>query len=191
MRTEFGNCVISQGYYVVSSNEKGYAKKRLHRLLYCKYHNCSLKDIEGLFIHHIDENKLNNSKENLVAMTSAEHNSHHTKGRTLSEKCKQNLSKIRKGKLHTKSHKKNLSKSQNTTGFYRVSKHKGRIYSQGFRWEYLFYKKGETKQTSFSSVDLLKLKRKVLNNDLDWCILDYEKAKNTCEEYGYDLEEVC
>lgn len=192
MITEFGTVKLSNyGYYRVTSKKEGNCNKFLHRLLYCKYHNCALEDIDGLFIHHIDEDRTNNSKENLVAMTPAEHNSLHTKGRKLSEECKQKLSEMRRGKAHSKEHKKNLSKSQNSTGFYRVGKHGGKTYAQGFRWVYLYYKKGESKQSSIASVDLLKLKEKVLANGLEWCVLDHDKAKANCEKYGYNLEEVC
>lgn len=64
----------------------------------------------------------------------------------------------------------------NTTGIKHVYKSKNNS-KQGFSW---CYKKIINKETyKFSSVDLRILKQKVLNNDLDWIILDEDKAKES------------
>ena len=50
-------------------------------------------------IHHIDENKLNNSLENLVYLTHSEHSKIHNKiGKKLSEETKQKMRAANKGK---------------------------------------------------------------------------------------------
>ena len=41
-----------------------------------------------------------------------------------------------------------------------------------------------------SSVDLLKLKQKVLEKGLEWFIVNETIAKQVCDKYGYDLKEV-
>ena len=59
---------------------------------------------KGYDIHHIDENKLNNSLSNLVYLTKSEHNIIHKKGnkntfgKTSSEETRRKLSESHKGK---------------------------------------------------------------------------------------------
>ena len=47
---------------------------------------------KGYDIHHIDENKMNNSLENLVYLTHSEHSKLHNKGKILSNEAKIKLS---------------------------------------------------------------------------------------------------
>ena len=47
-------------------------------------------------IHHIDENKMNNSLSNLVYLTRSEHSKIHSNGKILSEETKQKLSEAKK-----------------------------------------------------------------------------------------------
>ena len=58
-------------------------------------------------------------------------------------------------------------KSKNATKFYRVYKKKDNNCTQGFRWIYR-YKNENDKQCDISSVDLEKLKKKVLSKGLKW-----------------------
>lgn len=55
----------------------------------------------GYDVHHLDENKMNNSLSNLVYLTHSEHSKIHSKGKfkgkTLSEEHKQKLSEAKKG----------------------------------------------------------------------------------------------
>ena len=51
-------------------------------------------------IHHIDENKMNNSLSNLVYLTHSEHMKIHNKGKTLSEEIKRKISAANKGEKH-------------------------------------------------------------------------------------------
>ena len=173
MRTEFGSCVISKGYYVVSSSEKGYHGQPLHRLLYCKYHNCTLEDIEGMHIHHIDNNPLNNDKENLQKLTPKEHSSLHHKGENhpfygkhLSDETKKKISKTQTGKKQSQLTKSKISKAHNTSGYYRVTIVKNKQYKQGFIYVYRYIE--NNKRKTLYSVDILKLKQKVEERGLLW-----------------------
>lgn len=89
------------------------------------------------------------------------------------EEFKRRCSELRKNKPHSKQHSINIGKSRNKTGFYRVTK-------SGGRYRYGYYKEG--KSTSLSSNNLNDLKQKVINDNLEWFIIDYEKAMKTMEE---------
>ena len=55
----------------------------------------------GYDIHHLDENKLNNSLSNLVYLTHSEHSKIHNKiGKKLSDETKRKLSEAKKERLH-------------------------------------------------------------------------------------------
>ena len=54
---------------------------------------------EGMDIHHLDENKLNNSLSNLVYLTRNEHMKIHSETRELSEETKKKLSAAAKGRI--------------------------------------------------------------------------------------------
>ena len=68
-------------------------------------------------IHHIDENKMNNSLSNLVYLTRSEHIKMHNKGKKLSEETKKKMSEVHKGnknmlgKQHSEETKKKISES--------------------------------------------------------------------------------
>ena len=74
----------SRGYKMVRCPDHPYATKdgyvMEHILAYEKYHNC-IVDRNKYVIHHIDGNKSNNIKENLLIMTKSEHMSLHAKER--------------------------------------------------------------------------------------------------------------
>ena len=55
---------------------------------------------QGMAIHHIDKNKLNNSLSNLVYLTPSEHTKIHSKGKILSEETKRKMSEAKKGEKH-------------------------------------------------------------------------------------------
>ena len=88
------------------------------------------------------------------------------KGVKLSEETKRKLSEIKKGIQHSDEHKINRSKSTNTTGYFRVTKHNCKTCKQGFRWVYQYYEDGEEK--AISSVDFDKLEKKVTAKGLEW-----------------------
>lgn len=75
-----------------------------------------------------------------------------------------------------KKQKKKMSKAQNTTGFYKVSKEKKDDVKQGFIWRYQYRNK------MIRRVNLLKLQEEVEVRGLPWEILDEEKAKKSLEE---------
>lgn len=83
------------------------------------------------------------------------------------------------GKNHSDKIKKQISKSKNSTGFYRVTKHNNKECKQGFRWMYRYF--NNKKQKAIVSTDLNKLKQKVLAKNLEWCIIDEEKAQKTLD----------
>lgn len=68
INTKWGKARFDREYYKVG-------KKAVHRLIYEDYHNCKLSP--QTHIHHLDGNKLNNSIENLVAVTPQEHRKLH------------------------------------------------------------------------------------------------------------------
>ena len=72
------------------------------------------------------------------------------------------------------------SRVYNSTGFYKVHKHKDDRYLQGFRWHYQWTEDGKSKQ--IASVSLLDLKNKVHAKGLHWEILDEELAIKAMEE---------
>ena len=53
---------------------------------------------KGFDIHHLDENKMNNSLENLVYLTKSEHAKIH--GKNISEERKRKISEAKKGEKH-------------------------------------------------------------------------------------------
>ena len=55
----------------------------------------------GMDIHHLDENKMNNSLSNLVYLTHSEHSKIHNKiGKKLSDETKQKMSEAKRGEKH-------------------------------------------------------------------------------------------
>ena len=60
------------------ATREGYVFK--HILAYEKYHSC-IVDRTKYCVHHIDENKENNAKDNLLLMTKSEHMSYHARNR--------------------------------------------------------------------------------------------------------------
>ena len=66
------------------------------------------------------------------------------------------------------------------TGFYRVKKRSYDEILQGFLWTYRYKK--NYKQTELSSINLLDLKQKVLDNGLEWKIIDENKAKESLKK---------
>lgn len=165
MQTKYGNAKInSYGYYQIKSRKEGNNGKYLHRLVFEDYYNCKLDKND--VIHHIDGDKLNNHPANLICMSQKAHGLLHNKDRIFSEEHKQKLSESHKGMEYSNKDKINMSKSKNTTGYYRVSKNKDNTCKQGFTWRYTYSEDGN--QKSINSVDIEKLKEKVKNKGLKW-----------------------
>ena len=202
MKTKFGNAIIgNHGYYKINTTSEGNFNKLLHRLIFEDFYQIKLPD--NIVIHHEDGNKLNNEMWNLIPMTKEEHTKLHSpkqiaqkvkdkisktlKGHSVSEETKTKISKTKKGSEYSKQGKRNMSKSRNTSGFYCVSTKPAKT-TQGFSWIYQYRHNG--KQHAIHSVNLLKLKQKVIEKGLDWLIIDEEKAIETCKQYGYDLKDL-
>ena len=181
--TKHGTALINEGYWVISNGSKKNHKKRLHRLLYEDYHNCTL--LPNAVIHHRDGNRLNNRKNNLELMDRATHVKLHHTGKKRSEETLINISNNRKGIPCRQEQKIKTSKSLNSTGFFRVTMNDCSSCKQGFIWVYQYYVNG--KQKPLKSTDLNKLKQKVSDNNLDWDIIDEDSALLTCEKYSYDI----
>jgi len=202
MKTKFGNAVIgTHGYYRINTISEGNFNKLLHRLIFEDYYQTKLPN--DIIIHHEDGNKLNNEIWNLVPMTKAEHTRLHSpkkiteeiktkisktlQGHSVLEETKQKISKTKKGSTYSKQGKKNMSKSRNTSGFYCVST-KPASTTQGFTWIYQYRING--KQHAIHSINLIKLKEKVIAKGFEWLIINEENAIETCKKYGYDLREL-
>ena len=206
IHTKYGTAKLNEGYYQISSNKEGNQGKKLHRLIFEEYHKCTLDKND--IIHHIDGDKLNNHPANLICMSRKAHlKLHHTGknhkgknnpmyGKHFSEETRKKMSEAQKGEKHhmygkhfPKEHRKNLSKSRNTTGFYLVSKERCKSCKQKFKWVYCYYENRKRKR--ISNIDLKKLEEKVKAKGLEWVVVNEDKARAVCEDYGFNYNEVC
>lgn len=83
---------------------------------------------------------------------------------------KKKLSKLhinKKRQPHLSITKLKMSKVRNTSGYFRVSKQKCKTCKKGFRWRYSYIDK-DKKRKDITSVDINKLKEKVISNNLIW-----------------------
>ena len=177
MKTKYGNAKIrDKGYYRITSEKEGNYGKYLHRLIFEDYHNCKLD--ENDVIHHADFDKTNNHPSNLICMSRKAHQILHSINRTFSEETKKKISESKKGKYCGENHpmynkhfseesKINMSKSRNTTKYFRVSKHKCKTCKQGFQWIYQYYDENG-KRKNITSVNIEKLEEKVKVKGLLW-----------------------
>ena len=109
--------------------------------------------------HHSDE-----YKQKMSELRKGENNPFYNKTHT--SETKRKMSKSHKGKPKSKQHKLNISKSQNSTGYFRVSKKRYKHLKQGFAWRYCYYE--DSKQKSIESVSIEKLEEKVKAKGLEW-----------------------
>ena len=152
LHTKFGNAKIQpNGYYVITSVKEGNYAKKLHRLVFEDFYNITLPP--NIIIHHEDGDKLNNEIWNLVPMTAQEHTILHCKGKELSQEHKDNVSL-------------GVSKSRNTSGYFRVCKHKEERLPNGFVWKYRYSR--NKKRISITGNTIEELKEKVLSQGLEW-----------------------
>ena len=155
LHTIFGTAKISDGrYYKITSKKEGNHNKYLHRLIYERFWGVKLP--KEIHIHYKDENKLNNCILNLEAIPQSKHKSLHMINNNPF-----------KGKKHTDEICMKLSNLRNTTGYFRVSICKKKGIKQGYLWVYSYYDENNQKH-HISSVDLDKLKEKVLAKGLEW-----------------------
>ena len=192
--TKFGKALIDKkGYYVITSTKEGNNGKKLHRLIYEDYYGVTL--LSQTDVHHIDGNKLNNDVNNLELLSHSEHRRYHMLGENnpmKSESARIKLSEYAKGRKRDKSvyikQSKTLSKSQNALGIYRVSKVNCNECNNGFRFRYSCLSNDTRLQ--ISSVDIIKLKDKVIEKGLEWLVVNEEKAENTAKSLGLTLEDI-
>ena len=181
IQTKYGNASLdNQGYYTIHSNEKGNRGKKLHRLIFEDFYQIKLP--QHIDIHHVDHDKTNNEIWNLIPMTHGEHSSIHTCKHT--DEYKKRLSERMTGEnspfYGTKNSIETMlkrSNTLNTTGYFRVMKIKKDGAKQGFTWLYTYYDE-RGKRHRITSVDLDKLKEKVLSKGLEWYKL--EDNNNAC-----------
>ena len=199
LKTKFGNAKLGKkGYYYISSWKEGNNGKALHRLIFEDFYQIELPS--NIHVHHDDGNKTNNEIWNLIPMTASEHKILHNKGnkwgvgRIVSDEERELLSKLNTGPNNSMygiklgfEERKELSKLKNTSGFYRVALHKRKNPNHNPSWEYVYSENRKVK--TISSINLIKLKDKVLAKGLEWEVIDLEKAKKTLIKYGYNLEE--
>ena len=108
------------------------------------------------------------------------------KGKLCSEETKRRIGQANKGNIPWNKNKVNvyseearerMSKSRNTSGFYRVSKIQDKSYYQGFRWRYSAMVDG--KRIQIYSINLNTLEKKVKSQRLEWKIIDKDKANES------------
>jgi len=194
IETKYGTAHLTEnGHYQIKTHEKGHYGEYLHRLVFEDFYKITLSP--EIVIHHDDGNPQNNEIWNLIPLTKAEHTALHSRGNTWSrgkivaDETRANMSKAHKGKTISQSQRINRSKADNSTGFLRVYIKPAKTTKQGFIWCYQ-YQEGN-KRKNWTSVDLLKLKEKILLNGLEWLVIDETNAQKTCDKYGYDFKELC
>lgn len=177
LHTKWGNARIQNNeYYRISSKKEGNNGKYLHKLIFEDFYGFEVPD--SYVVHHKDGNMTNNCILNLQLLHEKEHLSLHNKGENNSMYGLKGELSPRFRKEFTNESKSKMCKSHgNSTGFFRVSKCKSNSCNQGFTWVYRYYD-GKHRRT-LSSVNLYKLKDKVLAKGLDWFIIDGLKAKET------------
>ncbi len=179
MKTKWGNATINKhsGYYVITSSKEGNNGKKLHRLIMEEYLGCEIP--KGYLVHHVDENKLNNDIDNLVLVKKVEHSEIHRdvfsfEGRRHTEKTK-NLIGLKS---------KEMWKDKSKIGLFRVHIHQDDRCKQGFDYCYQYPK--NSKQCRISSVNILKLRDKVLAKGLEWFVVDEDKVKSNFDSVTAD-----
>ena len=139
---------------------------------------------KGFDIHHLDENKLNNSLSNLVYLTHSEHITLHKKGKTLSEEIKQKISEAKKGerngmygKHHSLETKKKMSEAKKgeRNGMYgkHLSSEAKKKLSEVNKGELNpFYGKTHSNESKRKISDSLKGKYKWITNGIENRLID-------------------
>lgn len=164
IQTKFGTATKrTDGYWDITSSKEGNFKKLLHRLVFEDFYNIKLDN--NTIIHHDDGNKDNNEIWNLVPMTQSEHRRLHNYENNPIHQVKNDVNYLIK-----------LSKAHNNkTGIFRVNIKREKGYAKGFTYSYQYVVDG--KKVFIRSVDINKLKEKVLARGLEWIVLDENKAK--------------
>lgn len=172
LHTKFGIAKLYNHYFIISTRIEGNHGKYLHKLIFESFYGFEVPD--EFVVHHKDGNKTNNCILNLQLMRETDHRKLHMAdgnspniGRTHTEETKQKISVAHKGRTHSLEHCLNASKSRGNTGFYRVGIHKDKRVKQGWYYRYQ-YKDKNGKMQSICSMDIKKLKKKVIDKGLEW-----------------------
>ena len=88
-------------------------------------------------------------------------------GKKHSEESKRKMSESSKGIKLSDGHKLKISKSTNTSGYFRVHKRNDKKLKQGFNWVYRYHD-ADGKRISISSNDIKQLEVKVKDRGLEW-----------------------
>ena len=88
-------------------------------------------------------------------------------GRKHSKESKRKMSESSKGMKLSEETKTKISKSTNTSGYFRVHKRNDKKLKQGFNWVYRYHDENG-KRISISSNDLKQLEVKVKDRGLEW-----------------------
>ena len=204
LNTKFGIAKLqTHGYYVIISTKEGNFGKRLHRLI---WESIWGKIPKNWVIHHLDGDKRNNCILNLYGMDRVYHNKLHNTGENNprygtchSEETKEKISKAHMGKKISKKTREKISNAHlgkkqpmelvikrneknNTLGIFRVIKHKNITCKQGFDYVYCYMENEKRKE--IHSIDILKLKEKVVGKNLPWIVVNEYKVKS---EFGDKL----
>ena len=164
IKTKYGTAYLrNDGYYGISSNEKGNTGQLLHRLIWEEHYQKSIP--KDYVIHHINFNKKDNRIQNLQCVHKNTHLQFHNK---MMDRNGENNSMF--GKKHSDETKIELSKKKSTTGYFRVTKHKNKTSKQGFDWCYRYYEKGKRKY--IRRVNLDDLEKEVKDRNLIWLKFD-------------------
>lgn len=165
--TKFGGANLNNnGYYIIRSSKEGNNGKLLHRLIWEDFYNREIPN--GYDIHHINNNKVDNRIQNLQCVEHGKHiqfHKNHLSDRTR-RKMSENNGRYWLNKNKSLDLRKKISKKSNTTKYFRVYKQKKSSCRQGFIYCYQYYVGG--RQRGIVSVDINKLKEKVLARGLEW-----------------------
>ena len=153
--TKWGIAKVRDGYYRVGN-------KSLHRLIYEDNNNCTL--LPTTHIHHINRNKLDNSIENLVALTPKEHIREHKRIRD--QQYEEERKKMLNGKVQIF-----------RKGFPRIVVRRNGEYSYLFCFYYPFQETPgpAMKYGQIINKDIEELKKIVLQEGLSW---NFQTSKN-------------
>ena len=88
------------------------------------------------------------------------------------------------GKTHSEDSKQLISKSTTSTGVYRVSCVKDKRIKQGYCFIYIH----SSANVEYQSINILSLKERVLDNGLDWIIVDEEKYIKVLQKNMEDIK---
>ena len=145
--------MVCEGVSGASSNYKGYVKEYYALQEFQR----TGKIPKGYHIHHKNGIKTDNCILNLQLVREYDHYLIHNFG----ENSWWN------GKTHSNETKLKMSKSKNTTGYFRVTKLKAKKYKKGFCWAYQWTNEdGKVRRIKAKTIE--DLKKRVLNRKLEW-----------------------